>query len=88
MFSSEDIDNFIRTARYFAALFRLSFRHPEKMHYEDWERELVVEYIEQSFKITRDGIEKGEFSMKYWKSAVESLDRIQKWNKQRKHAYL
>lgn len=53
------------------------------MHYEDWERELVVDYLQQMFKVTRKGIEEGLFSPEYWKMAAEALDRIQKWKQEK-----
>ncbi|KAH7718132.1 hypothetical protein AAVH_14460 [Aphelenchoides avenae] len=48
-------EDLIRTQRYAIALFRLTFRRPQKMHFEDSERVLVEEYI-QRIRATRDGI--------------------------------
>lgn len=41
--------------RYIAAVFRLAFRQPDRMNFEDAEVELVVEYIERAFRETQKG---------------------------------
>lgn len=71
------IEKLLRSMRYSAAIFRLSFRQPDRMHIEDAERELVAEYIEESLRETRQG-ETSDV-------AAEILARIREWNRDREH---
>lgn len=74
--------------RYFSALFRLSFRHPEKMHYADSDRDLVVDYLERTFRVTREFIGKGLYPAEYAEVAVEAVQRMKEWKQSRAHQEL
>lgn len=84
-FSPELIANVHRLQRFFGALFRLSFRHPEKMHYEDSERQVVVEYTQQTFRAFRNDIDQGVLPET---SLAQLLGRIQKWKRESGHEEL
>ncbi|KAH7660511.1 hypothetical protein AAVH_43705, partial [Aphelenchoides avenae] len=69
------VEKYLRLLHYFGAVFRLSFRHPERMHFEDEDRDLVIDYLGGTFEDNREPVEKGELSPKQQTNA-ESLVRI------------
>ncbi|KAH7712862.1 hypothetical protein AAVH_19811 [Aphelenchoides avenae] len=65
------VENLVRAMRYAIAVFRLFFRHANRMHFEEAEWELVVEYIHVTFRHT--------MKAENWKPVAEALGRIKEW---------
>ncbi|KAH7712855.1 hypothetical protein AAVH_19804 [Aphelenchoides avenae] len=51
------VDKLVRTQRYAAAHFRLVYRHPQKTWFEDTDRALLVEYVQQIWETSNDPIQ-------------------------------
>lgn len=50
----EDVKQLIRYQRHAAAVFRLSYRSADKMHYKDSDREAVVDFIQRRVHFERE----------------------------------
>lgn len=79
IFSTDRVENVLWLQRYWASLFRLSYRYSNNMQYKDWERSVVVDFIQSSFRFTRDLIEKEQRRSARSKYLAETLGRMQKW---------
>ncbi|KAH7666484.1 hypothetical protein AAVH_43155, partial [Aphelenchoides avenae] len=78
---------FLRLMHYFGAVFQLSFRQPERIHFEDAHRDLVIDYLHVKFETTVEAIEKGDPSSKHWQTDAESLERILEPEQAREHQH-
>ncbi|KAH7713696.1 hypothetical protein AAVH_18974 [Aphelenchoides avenae] len=80
-----DINELIRIQRYSAAVFRLSFRDSDKMHYEESERKVVTAFLKRSIEVAQSNVEKGLLPAK---ALADELARIQKWKRDRERQEL
>ncbi|KAH7670014.1 hypothetical protein AAVH_42764 [Aphelenchoides avenae] len=82
------VEKYLRLLHYFGAVFRLSFRHPDKMHFEDADRELIKEYLNGTFEATEEAVEKEELSSNHWQTDAEPLERLHESNRAQEHQEL
>lgn len=85
VFRPADINELIRIQRYSAAVFRLSFRDSDKMHYEESERKVVTAFLKRSIEVAQSNVEKGLLPAK---ALADELARIQKWKRDRERQEL
>ncbi|KAH7728095.1 hypothetical protein AAVH_04339, partial [Aphelenchoides avenae] len=76
----DDVQELNRVQLYSNAVFRLAYRHPEKMDYKDWERKVVVAFIQRTIQGDRERVEKGLLSAE---SLAEAVGKIQDWMRKR-----
>lgn len=58
------------------------------MIYEDTDRERVVEYLQETFDVTRDALEEGVELPAHMMTLAESLDHVKKWKREKTHSEL
>ncbi|KAH7703107.1 hypothetical protein AAVH_29727, partial [Aphelenchoides avenae] len=70
------VEKYLRLLHYFGAVFRLSFRDPERMHFDDADCELVTDYLHGTFEDNGEAVGKEELSSEHWQTDADSLERM------------